>query len=206
MAGSTASSTTRAARLSPEDRRAQILETAATLVRQAGHTQITLKQVAAEAGVSTPLIYKYFPKREDLIIALLDHELARFQGRGFPKSAADVGEAAGNAIEHTLRYYDERGPVLTLLAADPVVEDRARQSNRASRASTTEYFIEQCVKAYGVPEDVATIAVTMVVNAPIHSMRFLGKQDIPVERTAEVWRRFIEGGWRALQSSYGEKR
>jgi hypothetical protein len=54
-----------------------------------------------------------------------------------------------------------------------------------------------------VPKDVALIAVTMVVNAPIHSMTYLRRQEVDIDRTIDVWTEFIIGGWQALQKHYG---
>lgn len=193
--------------MAPEERRSQILDVAASLILETGHSSITLEQVAKAAEISKPLIYKYFPRRDDLIHALLDREFRELRGHGLDSTRGDVpvDRIGGIAIDRALKYYDHRGPILTLLSADPAVADLARKGNQASRADTTSYFIKRCVEDYGVPEDVASIAVTMIVNAPIHSMKYLGRKGIPVDRTAEVWREFIAGGWRALQDKYGDR-
>ncbi|MCB1694315.1 MAG: TetR/AcrR family transcriptional regulator [Pseudomonadales bacterium] len=197
----------RARRMAPAERRVQILDAAAALILRNGHSNCTLEQVANVAGVSKPLIYKYFPRRDDLMIALLTREFDELAGHGLdalPKDMA-VGQVAGLTIERALRYYDERGPILKILSSDPAVTAAARAGNRASRTNTTDYFIKRSVKEYGVPEDVATIAVTMVVNAPIHSVSYLNRKDIDIEQTIEVWREFVAGGWRALEERYGKK-
>lgn len=190
--------------MAPEQRRSQILDAAATLILDTGHSSCTLEQVAKAAGISKPLIYKYFPRREDLVVALLEREFAELRGHGLNATPGDVpvDRIGGLTIERALRYYDARGPILTLLAADPAVAELVRKNNRRSRASATEYFIKRCVEDYGVPVDVATIAVTMIVNAPIHSVSYLARKEIPIDRTSEVWREFIAGGWRALEEKY----
>ena len=192
--------------MAPEERRSQILEAAAALILESGHSGCTLEQVAKAAGVSKPLIYKYFPGRDDLIVALLEREFAELQGHGLDSIPRDmpVDRVAGLTIERALRYYDERGPILRLLSADPAAAAMAREKNRASRASTTDYFIKRSVEEYGVPLEVATIAVTMVVNAPIHTVSYLTRKQVPIDRTIEVWREFVAGGWRALESRYGK--
>ena len=60
--------------------------------------------------------------------------------------------------------------------------------------------------SYGVPKDVARIAVTMVVNAPILSIPSLKRRDISAERTIAVWSSFIIGGWKALEAEFGTAR
>lgn len=196
----------RASRMPPEKRRAQILDAATALILETGHSGCTLEQVAKAAGVSTPLIYKYFGNRDELIAALLEREFSELRGHGLDSVPKDmpVDRVAGLTIERALRYYDERGPILRLLSADPAVAEMAKRSNRASRANTTDYFVRRSIEEYGVPADVATVAVTMVVNAPIHSVSYLARQEIPIDRTIEVWREFVAGGWRALQRKYSE--
>lgn len=197
----------RAKRMAPEERRAQILDTAADLILETGHSGCTLEQVARAAGISKPLIYKYFPKRDDLIRALLDREFSMLRGHGLDAIPKDmrVDRAAGMVIQRALEYYDARGPILRLISADPAVVAMARENNRKSRANTTRYFIQRCADEYGVPFDVATIAVTMVVNAPIHSIGHLASKEIPIGLTVEVWREFVAGGWRALEEKYAKQ-
>ena len=47
-------------RLSPEGRRNQLLDTARDLLLKKGFSGFTMDTLAFEAGVSNPLIYKYF--------------------------------------------------------------------------------------------------------------------------------------------------
>jgi AcrR family transcriptional regulator len=57
-------------RLSKEDRRRQLLDTARSIVREAGADRLTLGHLAACAGVSKPVVYDHFATRSDLLIAL----------------------------------------------------------------------------------------------------------------------------------------
>jgi hypothetical protein len=82
----------------------------------------------------------------------------------------------------------------------------ARKGNRASTQNTTQYFIAKFVETYGVAGDVALIAVTMVINAPILSIPRLRRRGISADLTIEVWSEFILGGWKALSAKYGKKR
>lgn len=195
-------------RMAPEERREKILDAAVALILKRGHSGCSLEDVAAEARISTPLIYKYFPKREELLKALLEREFAELRGRGLNSVPRNVPAESviRSTVERALTYYFERGPIVRLLSNDPALADLARAGNRASRRSTTDYFIAKFVDAYGVPKDVARIAVTMVVNAPILSIPSLKRRDISAERTIEVWSTFIIGGWKALETTFGTSR
>jgi AcrR family transcriptional regulator len=173
----------------------------------AGHAGCTLEQVAASAGISKALIYKYFPRREELLKAILEREFEALRGRGLDSISGNVAieRVIRGTVERALRYYHDHGPILRLLASDPSVTELTRAGNRSSRSSTTDYFVKTLRKRYRVPKDVALIAVTMVVNAPIHSMAYLRNRNIDIDRTIDVWTEFIIGGWQALQNRFGSE-
>ena len=62
--------TRRGLRLSPVERRAQILEAATKLLSQEGLDAVRIRAVAEAAGVSPPVVYRHFFSREDLVAAL----------------------------------------------------------------------------------------------------------------------------------------
>ena len=194
--------------MAPEERREKILDAALELILAAGHAGCSLEEVAQAAHISTPLIYKYFPKREELLKALLEREFEELRGRGLDSVPRDVPaeRVIRSTVERALTYYFERGPIVRLLSAEPALTARARAGNRASRVSTTDYFIRKFMDSYGVPKDVARIAVTMVVSAPVLSIPSLKRRDISAERTIEVWSSFIVGGWKALEAEFGTVR
>jgi AcrR family transcriptional regulator len=106
---------TSAARATPErlparDRREQLLRTTAELLRKHGTDGLELTRLAAEAGVSRPIVYRFFPNRQALIIGVLEDlesDLARrfdqIAERPFPPSIEDATrlfiEAVCDAIE-----------------------------------------------------------------------------------------------------------
>jgi TetR/AcrR family hemagglutinin/protease transcriptional regulator len=60
-------------RLSPDDRRAQLLNHAVACFADHGIARATQAQVAARAGVSVSAVYSYFRTRADLVAAVLDN-------------------------------------------------------------------------------------------------------------------------------------
>lgn len=59
-------------RLPAAKRREQLLDTAARLFAQHGFAGATTSQIAREAGVTEPIIYRHFTSKQDLFIALID--------------------------------------------------------------------------------------------------------------------------------------
>lgn len=69
-----------AKRLSPEARKAQLLEHALAAFADAGIERAVHADVAARANVSTPTVFKYFPSRDDLLDAILNEIEEEFWG------------------------------------------------------------------------------------------------------------------------------
>lgn len=63
----------RARRTSREERRAQIIEVATDVFGRQGYRQGSLKDVADEAGLTTPGLLHYFPTKEALLMDVLRH-------------------------------------------------------------------------------------------------------------------------------------
>ena len=70
----------RAARLTPEARRAQLLESATRVFGRRGVEAARHAEVASEAGVAVSTTFTYFPTREDLVSAVLDSVERLFVG------------------------------------------------------------------------------------------------------------------------------
>ncbi|NLX12281.1 MAG: TetR/AcrR family transcriptional regulator [Phycisphaerales bacterium] len=60
------------ARMKAAHRREQLLESAARCFAKYGYRGTTTARIAAEAGVSEPIIYRHFKTKQDLFIALID--------------------------------------------------------------------------------------------------------------------------------------
>ncbi|WP_261665220.1 TetR/AcrR family transcriptional regulator [Deinococcus sp. Marseille-Q6407] len=100
-------------RLSAEDRRAQILETAAELFIQRGFESVGMADLAEELRISRPTIYTYFASTEEMLDALLEARLEGLPGRLHPylHSAEDTA----TAFDHLFMVLLEERDLLMLL-------------------------------------------------------------------------------------------
>jgi AcrR family transcriptional regulator len=65
----------RSKRMSKEDRRSHLMQTALEMIREEGIEALTLIHLAERAGVTKPITYEHFGTREGLLIALfLDYD------------------------------------------------------------------------------------------------------------------------------------
>jgi AcrR family transcriptional regulator len=198
----------RAQRMSPEKRREQIMDSAVALIVRRGLSSCTLEVVAAQARISKPLIYKYFPRLADLLKALVDREYRFLRGRGLgllPKNVP-YEEVIHRSNLRSMEYLYERGPIMRLLASDRSIAGLAKRQDRDERAVIIEYFTRRCIEVYGFPRDVAHVCSIMTVNAPILSARALRSSGIAAQRAAQIWSDFIIGGNNALQLKYSKRK
>jgi AcrR family transcriptional regulator len=196
----------RAQRMSPDRRREQILDSAVEFIIARGLSNCTLESVAAQASISKALIYKYFPRRDDLLKALVEREYDYLRGRGLDVVPRDVpfDDLVQRANLRSMEYLYERGPIMRLLASDRSVAGLVRRQDRDERGGITNYFVKRLMQVYGLPREVASICAIMTVNAPILSARALKRSGISARRAAEVWSTFTIGGNNAIQAQFGK--
>lgn len=60
------------ARMKAQERRQQLLDSAAQCFAKHGYRGTTTAMIAAEAGISEPIIYRHFKNKQELFIALID--------------------------------------------------------------------------------------------------------------------------------------
>jgi len=63
------------------DTRRRLYETAVRLITSHGWQETTLRDVATEAGVSVGLLYRYFPSKRAIVLALYDELSAEYAAR-----------------------------------------------------------------------------------------------------------------------------
>jgi AcrR family transcriptional regulator len=198
----------RAQRMTPDKRREQIMDSAVALIVAQGLSSCTLEAVAAEARISKPLIYKYFPRLPDLFKSLVEREYRFVRGRGLKVLPANARyeDIIHRSNLRSMEYLYERGPIMRLLASDRSIASLAKRQDRDERDVMIDYFTKRCMEVYGFPRDVARVCSIMTVNAPILSARALRRSGIPAHRAAEIWSDFIIGGNHALQLKYGKRK
>lgn len=90
-------------RLTPDARRAELLACALEVFARRGLGEARHAEIGAEAGVSVPTVFFYFPTREALVDAVLD-EVDRFLIEMAREVHAGAGEADVLVLEHIRRF------------------------------------------------------------------------------------------------------
>src|SRR5205814_2535248 len=100
--------------------RGRILDAAFGAVRDFGISRTTVEDVAGRAGFSRQTVYRYFPSKDHLVLALVLREEEKFiEGtrRAF-SSEGTLDEAFTGAINFCLEYAREHPLLDRLLATD----------------------------------------------------------------------------------------
>ena len=185
-------------RLSPEDRRNQILDCARQVILEHGLSTLTMERLATQAEVSLPLIYKYFDTRLQLLQALLIREYEAFR-----KSFATAETTRGSYRDALRSYVDANfqqfsdGDILGILLAQAdvrkVVDDRAR-------SRSAPFLIKELANEFAIPPRWAEKIVVMASGASIaaaeHYNRVGGDRDAQIDQTVT----FILGGIEVLRA------
>lgn len=102
---------TRSARLTPEERREEILAAATRLISQSGFNAVSQAEIANECGVGKSLVTHYFSSMKALLAAVLDAkekaDFAMLSGAIYPASKpAPVRAFIARHIENNLERWE----------------------------------------------------------------------------------------------------
>ncbi len=87
---------------SQTQRRKRIVQTAAALAVRGGVEAMQMRSVAERAGVALGTLYRYFPSKMDLVVAVVTEELDLLEG-GIVRRPPTADTAAGRAVDVLLR-------------------------------------------------------------------------------------------------------
>lgn len=113
-------------RLSPADRRAQLLAVGARFFAERPYEEVLMEEVAQRAGVSRALLYRHFPSKHALFAAVYQDAADRLLAETRIDPADSLLEQIVQGMEVHLDYFvANRNAVLTanrVLAGDPVIQ------------------------------------------------------------------------------------
>jgi AcrR family transcriptional regulator len=189
-----------APRLSHAQRRKQLLDAAAGLIIDKSLDSVTMEGVAARAGVSKALPYRFFANRDDLLIALYDREAGILTRRVREATRQVQGfEARTRLIVETwLEGLSERGLVLGMLVlASPLagpIEAR-RQHVVATLASEWGGAV---AREFGISEQRAQRMMTVVLVGSQALIPFWLQQPDQRRSLVDDFVAFVVGGMQSL--------
>lgn len=113
-------------RLTPAERRAQLLSVGARLFAAHPYADVLMDEVAEQAGVSRALLYRHFPSKQALFAAVYQQAADRLLAETRLDSAQSLTEQLIQGMDVHLDYFvANRNAVLAanrVLAGDPVIQ------------------------------------------------------------------------------------
>ncbi|WP_020665090.1 TetR/AcrR family transcriptional regulator [Amycolatopsis benzoatilytica] len=127
-----------------EDRRAEILAAARRCFVRNGFHRTSMQDVFAEAGLSAGAVYRYFPKKEDLIVGVAAQNLDRVAGvlrsvLSETENERRVGAVLAKLLEAVLdQHRDNQLATIAVVVWSEALRDRAlaEQLEAAARTMT----------------------------------------------------------------------
>ncbi|HEY6115314.1 MAG TPA: TetR/AcrR family transcriptional regulator [Candidatus Dormibacteraeota bacterium] len=163
--------TTRAA---PEKRRQELVLAAYREIAEHGFEGLRTREVAAEVGVNIATLHYYFPTKESLIQAVLEHAMGRFRTTLAPHgSPSDQLRNYLRAVRKLLLEEPELGAVMAELALRSV---RDRSTGRIMNAMygtwhvTVRGLLRRAVKEGTLTSQMDSDAVAALIVATLTSM------------------------------------
>jgi AcrR family transcriptional regulator len=191
---------TRAARMSPADRREQLLPVIEELFVSRGYTALSMEELARAAGVTRPVIYDQFGSKEGAFLACVRRARDEFEAElrrqvGGHTSLRDQIQAGGEHLFTTLERDPSRWQLL--FAANAVFPGELNRELAQLRFDTIEQI--RLILAAGAPR-----APEQRIEACAHALSgagerlgqwWLSRPDIP---KATIVEHFVEIVWTGL--------
>lgn len=186
-------------RLSPEARKKQLLDTAKTMIVEDGLQAFTMDALAKTAGVTTPLVYNYFPNRQSLLQALLVQEYDSYTR----KLVAEVARA--RTFEEIVRVYitsnfDHHAPgsILPILQSQPDIVSVIQNQLKKDGNQTANFVVQQTAESFKLNKAQAELLASMSSGASIAAAQYASKARVNRKKTIERVLTYVLAGINAL--------
>jgi AcrR family transcriptional regulator len=96
-------------RLPVDERRGQLIELTTDLFTRHSYAELSMADIAREAGISKALLYHYFPSKQELFVATLQAAAEEVARRTEPDPALPPAEALANSLDAFLEWVEQNG-------------------------------------------------------------------------------------------------
>ena len=154
-------------RLGVEERRAQLLSAALTLFAHRAPDDVSIDEVAAAAGVSRPLVYRYFPGgRQQLYEAALGSAAEQLTLCFAEPAAGPPTERVGRVLDRYLGFVDQHDAGFSALLRGGSVAETSRTSTIVDgvRRSAAEQILLHLGRGIGPGQEPAGPRLRMMVR------------------------------------------
>jgi AcrR family transcriptional regulator len=130
------------ARLAAAQRRRRIEQAATELFARRGYAATTVEDIAREAGVTKPMLYRHFESKQDLCIALLERHREELVAAPLAAFVPPTGDRPAQLeamieawLEHARATPDATRLLFVPITGDPLVESVQQELHARQRAT-----------------------------------------------------------------------
>ena len=196
----------RSPRMGRDERRAQVLRIAQELFSTEGFHHVSMDDIAERADVSKPVLYRHFPSKLDLYLAVVDQRgielLAAVESAMEPLETGPVqpGDGAGvvaAVVRAYMTFVEGAGESSALLFESDVMHDpdvRIRVESASSQA--TARVAGMLARVTGLDDEQAgLLAVSLTAMAQTSAThRYRRRDELDLDSTAALVARLAWGG------------
>ena len=160
-----------------ERRRGQILDAATSVFAAQGFATADVQEIANKTGVGKGTIYRYFPSKEELFLAAVDHGMRNLK-LAVDAAAASAKQPLNQIAEGVLAYltfFDERPEIVELLVQERAhFRDRKRPTyfvHREANMGPWQDLFRELIRA-GTVRDLPVEQITEVISDLLYGMMF----------------------------------
>jgi AcrR family transcriptional regulator len=130
-------------RLQVDERRRQLLDAGAQLFATHSFEEISMREIAATAGVSKPLLYHYFPSKTDLFKAAVAEKAAELQQLIEPSHEGSPIEQLAQSLDAYLAWIEANAQTWSKLMRSASALPEARELVEGFRERTMELVLAE---------------------------------------------------------------
>ena len=132
-------------RLDVDERRAQLLEVGTELFSKHSYEELSMAQIAREAGISKALLYHYFPSKDEFFRAALAEAAAELAQRTAPDESLAPEEQLRVSTRAFVDWIGERGDAYMKLLESVGAVPELRETMSGIRDVTSQRILDGLV-------------------------------------------------------------
>ena len=182
-------------RLSPAARKDQLLDHARSMLINRGLQNFTMEGLAADAGVSAPLVYNYFSGRTELLQALLKREYHKFVDE-FVNAAQEANDFEDIVRISVTSNFEHHAPgnILPLLLSQQEIASAIRKDQDKHGRQNARFLVKAAAEQYQLNKRHAQLVVSMSSGASIAAAELAANAGLNRAETIEVAVAYIMAG------------
>jgi AcrR family transcriptional regulator len=128
-------------RLQVDERRRQLIEAGSALFAEHSFEEISMREIAAAAGISKPLLYHYFPSKIELFKAAVAEQAAVLEGLIEPDGEGSPFEQLQRSLDAYLAWIEQNSRAWVKLMRSAANLPEAQELIESFRTRTLEQML-----------------------------------------------------------------